>query len=35
MPREGVEKQFYSFFNLGAKWGWMVSTTAWLFYPRE
>jgi len=26
-PREGVEVYLYSFFNLGARWGWVVKTT--------
>jgi hypothetical protein len=25
----------YSYFNLGARWGWMVSATPWPLYPRE
>jgi hypothetical protein len=28
-PRTG------SFFNLGARWGWVVSATPWPLYPRE
>jgi len=23
----------YSFFNLGARWGWVVNDTPWLLYP--
>jgi hypothetical protein len=30
----GVEVQLYSFFNLGAKWGWVVKATPRPFYPQ-
>ena len=33
--QRGVEIEFRSYFNLGARWGWVVSTTLRLFYPRE
>ena len=32
---EGVEVQLYSFFDLGARWGWVFNTTPRPFYPRE
>jgi hypothetical protein len=35
MPRWGAEVQLYSFFNLGAKWGWVVNAMTWLLYPLE
>jgi len=25
----------YSFFDLGARWGWVVSPTPWPLYPRD
>jgi hypothetical protein len=34
-PREGVEVQLYSFFNLGARWTWVVNATTRPLYPRE
>jgi hypothetical protein len=34
-PRGGVEVWLYSFFNLGAKWRWVVSSTPRPLYPRE
>jgi hypothetical protein len=30
-----TERWRYSFFNLGARWGWVVSATSPSFYPRE
>jgi len=33
--RPTVQVQFYSFFNLGARWGWMVNATSQPLYPRE
>ena len=35
MPREGIEVYSYSFFNLGARWRWMVNTTSRPLYLRE
>jgi hypothetical protein len=35
MARGGVEVQLYSFFNLGARWGWVVNATPRPLYPRE
>jgi len=29
------EVKLYSSFNLGARWGWVVSTTPWPLYPLE
>jgi hypothetical protein len=34
-PREGVEVSIYSFFNLCARWGWVVSITPQPLHPRE
>ena len=34
-PRGGVEVQLYSFFNLGARWGWVVNAMPRPLYPRE
>ena len=31
----GVDVYFYSFFNLGATWGWVVNTTPRSLYPRK
>ena len=31
----GVEVQFYSFFNLNTRWGWVVNATLQLLYPWE
>jgi hypothetical protein len=31
----GAEVQLYSFFNLCAKWGWVVNATPRQLYPRE
>ena len=31
----GVEVYIYSFFNLGAKWGWVVNATSRPLYPQE
>jgi len=33
--REREEVQLYPFFNLGARWGWVVSATPRPFYPLE
>ena len=30
-----VKFQFHSFFNLGARWGWVVNATPLPLYPRE
>jgi hypothetical protein len=30
-----VKVMLYSFFNLGARWGWVVNATPWPLYPRE
>ena len=35
MPIEGVEVKLYSFFNLGARWVWVVNATPRPLYPRE
>ena len=35
MPRGAVEVYLYSFFNLGARWVWVVNATAQPLYPRE
>ena len=32
-PRRGVEVQLYYFFNLGTRWGWVVSATPRTIYP--
>jgi hypothetical protein len=32
-PREGIYVELYSFFNLGAGWGWVVSATPRSLYP--
>jgi hypothetical protein len=31
--QRGVELELYSFFNLGARWGWVVNVTRWPLYP--
>jgi hypothetical protein len=31
----GVEILIYSFFNPGARWGWVVNATTWRLYPRK
>ena len=31
--QSGVEVQLYSFFNLGARWGWVVNATPRPLYP--
>jgi hypothetical protein len=31
--QRGRKVYLYSFFNLGAGWGWVVNNTPWLFYP--
>jgi hypothetical protein len=33
--QRGVEVQLYSFFNLGARWGWVVNVTPRPLNPRE
>jgi hypothetical protein len=33
--RGGTEVLLYSFFNLGARWGWVVNATPRSLYPRE
>ena len=33
--RRGVEVLFYSFFNLGVGWGWVINVTTRPLYPRE
>jgi len=30
-----AQRGLYSFFNLGTRWGWVISTTPWLLYPQE
>jgi hypothetical protein len=32
--QRGVEVQLYSFFNIGARWGWVVNATPRPLYPR-
>ena len=33
-PRTGHEcPELYSFFNLGARWGWVVNDNPWTLYP--
>ena len=34
-PRRGVNAWVYSFFNLSARWEWMVNATHRPFYPPE
>jgi hypothetical protein len=34
-PGGGVEVYIYFFFNLGARWGWMINATPLPLYPRE
>jgi hypothetical protein len=34
-PEEGIELYLYSFYNLGARWGWMVNSMPRPLYPRE
>ena len=34
-PRGRVQVYIYSFFNLGARWGWVVDATSRQLYPRE
>jgi hypothetical protein len=34
-PRGGIEVYLYSLLNLGARWGWVINTTAQALYPRE
>jgi hypothetical protein len=33
--QRGLEVWLYSFFNLGARWGWVVNSTPRPLYPRE
>ena len=33
--QRGDEVYLYSFFNLGARWGWAIYGTPWLLYPLE
>ena len=33
--QKGVEVQLYSFFNIGAKWGWAVNATPRPLNPQE
>jgi len=33
--QRGVKIYFYSFFSLGASWGWVVNATPWQLYPLE
>jgi hypothetical protein len=33
--QKGIEVQLYSFFNLGARWRWVVNATPRPLYPRE
>jgi hypothetical protein len=35
MPRGGVEVYLNSFFNLGARWGWVVNATPQPLYRQE
>jgi hypothetical protein len=35
MAQREVEVWLYSFFNLGARWGWVVNATLRPLYPRE
>jgi hypothetical protein len=35
VQRERVEVLLYSFLNLGARWGWVVSATPWPLYLWE
>jgi len=34
-PTGRVEAQLYSFFNLGARWGWVVNATPRPLYPPQ
>ena len=34
-PRGRVDAEFFSLFNLGARWGYVVSTTRWPLYHWE
>lgn len=31
----GVEVLFYPFFNVDARWGWVLHDTSWLLYHQE
>jgi len=33
-PRREVKVQHYYFFNLGARWGWVVNATPWPLYSQ-
>jgi hypothetical protein len=33
--QSGSSGILYSFFNLGARWWWVVNATPWPLYPRE
>jgi len=33
--QRGVQVYLYAFFNLGARWGWLVNDTSRPLYPRE
>jgi len=33
--RETAEVELFSFFNLGASWGWVVNATLWPLHRRE
>ena len=33
--QRGIRSTLYSFFNLGVRWGSVVSITPWPLYPRE
>jgi hypothetical protein len=35
MPIGGLEVKFYTFFNLGVRWGWVVNATPRPLYPRQ
>jgi len=34
-PEGEAEVQFYTFFNLGTRWGWVVNATSWPLYSQE
>ena len=34
-PRWGVDVELYSFFNLGVRWGWVVTAMPLPLYPQE
>jgi hypothetical protein len=35
MKAQRESRDIYSFFNLGARWGWMVKVTPRPLYPRD